>query len=87
MTTTSPSQLVSSSKYYHKNKAEIQEQRKGYYREYNKQRAEEVRNDEEKKLARNQYQRIYRQNHQASIDKTRMPEECLELQVLELFAT
>ena len=32
MTTTSPSQLVSSSKYYHKNRAEIQEQRKGYYK-------------------------------------------------------
>ena len=32
MTTTSPSQLVSSSKHYHKNKAEIQEQRKGYYK-------------------------------------------------------
>ena len=30
MTTKSPSQLVSSSKYYHKSKAEIQEQRKGY---------------------------------------------------------
>ena len=91
-TTTSINQLAASAKYYNKNKKEINEKRKEYFKEYALQRAKDTREDEEKRLARNEYQRPYQRTRKAlMITKLRlpkmMPEECLELQALEIYTT
>ena len=54
-------QIKASSKYYHEHKADILESRNEYYREYSKNRYDQIKNDEEARLKRNEYYRNYRQ--------------------------
>ena len=60
MSKTSASQRKASAKYYNDHKQEINEKRKEYFLAYNKNKYDEIRNDDEKRLQRNEYFRNYR---------------------------
>ena len=88
MNTTPLAQLMASKKYYKEHKKEINEKRKDYFKEYNKQKSEEIKNNDEKRLARNEYHRLYRQSKKATMINSiylqkMMTEESLGFQVLE----
>ena len=88
MNTTPLPQLLASKKYYKEHKTEINERRKEYFKEYNKQKAEEIRNNDEKRLARNEYHRLYRQSKKASMIngiylQKMMTEESLEMGIMK----
>ena len=85
MSKTPASQLLASKRYYAENKDKINNKRKEYFLEYNKAKREEIRNDDGKRLSRNEYQRNYHMKKKAdNINKMFIPQESIELHVLGL---
>ena len=73
---TPASQLKASFKYYNNNKDEINKKRQEYFKEYNKNRNIMIKENEEKRLSRNKYNREYRQKKKALLEDTRDPLIC-----------